>query len=476
MTMSNISEKRASKEEGQACKRAKATISNTFNPRYYESDFVNGFNRGFTTRIPFCDTPDKSQAYTLGYPFRAGALSNVFDEDFLKEVKKELLGDVFYHKSNDLYEFFQSEDLKLTKKPYLSALREAIYSPEFVQLMTRLTGIKLNSTIDLAGQRYSDKSFLLCHDDDVRNENEGRRIAFIIYLVPEDWCEEDGGLLSLYSTDLKDQPAEVIHSIVPKWNSVAFFQVGTTSFHEVTEILTASKDRISITGWFYGTNDDVSEDPSPEYQLLKSVPSQSIEQWINPQYLNDGANNQISDIFLEQSSVELQHFLRSDVYEQVEKAVSSASWTRQIGPAHARRFRRIDFENSPDSTILKSLEAFLQSEEFGQFLCKITNLELRHSSCETRVFGKSEYTMCNDQAIEKDGLDVVLSLINDEWKEEWGGATHYVAEEENLLTLWPTKNTLSLVLRDEETLRFVRYVNHHAELERREVSLIFTEN
>ncbi|KAK9762449.1 putative component of NuA3 histone acetyltransferase complex [Basidiobolus ranarum] len=474
MTLSNTSEKRSLSSDQGLSKRAKA-IKNAFNSRYHEEDFVRDFNRGFTKRIPFNDTPTKSQAYTLGYPFRAGTLSDVFDPEFLKEVKKELLSDVFYHKSNDLYEFFQSEDLKLTKKPYLSALREAIYSPEFVGLMAKLTGLNLNSTVDLAGQRYSDNCFLLCHDDDIQNEREGRRIAFIIYLVPEDWCKEDGGLLSLYSTDLKDQPAEVIHSIVPKWNSIAFFQVGTSSFHEVTEVLTASKDRISITGWFYGSADTPSEIISSDYKLLSPV-QQSIEQWINPDYLNEGARHQIANIFLEQSSVELQRFLRPDVYDEILQTLAEASWSHPVGPAHARRYRRIDYDGTPKATILQSLENFLQSQEFGTFLEKLTNLDLRQVKCETRNFSKGHYTLCNDETIEKEGLDVVLSFINSEWKEEWGGATHYVAEEENLLTLWPKSNTLSLVLRDEGTLKFLRYINHHAEIDRPEISLTFSES
>ena len=40
---------------------------------------------------------------------------------------------------------------------------------------------------------------LLCHDDDL----EGRRIAFILYLVPKSWKEEDGGYLDLFSTNGK---------------------------------------------------------------------------------------------------------------------------------------------------------------------------------------------------------------------------------------------------------------------------------
>lgn len=37
---------------------------------------------------------------------------------------------------------------------------------------------------------------LLCHDDEL----EGRRIAYIYYLV-DDWTEADGGALDLFSVD-----------------------------------------------------------------------------------------------------------------------------------------------------------------------------------------------------------------------------------------------------------------------------------
>lgn len=39
---------------------------------------------------------------------------------------------------------------------------------------------------------------LLCHDDEL----EGRRVAFILYLVPP-WESSDGGTLDLFSTDGK---------------------------------------------------------------------------------------------------------------------------------------------------------------------------------------------------------------------------------------------------------------------------------
>lgn len=48
------------------------------------------------------------------------------------------------------------------------------------------------------------EDYLLCHDDDIHGTVEGRRIAFIYYLVPENWKETDGGALDLFATDGKN--------------------------------------------------------------------------------------------------------------------------------------------------------------------------------------------------------------------------------------------------------------------------------
>lgn len=56
--------------------------------------------------------------------------------------------------------------------------------------------------IDLAGQIYSPGDYLLCHDDQL----EGRKVAFICYLVDEEWnLDEDGGSLDLYPSEFNHQ-------------------------------------------------------------------------------------------------------------------------------------------------------------------------------------------------------------------------------------------------------------------------------
>jgi prolyl 3-hydroxylase /prolyl 3,4-dihydroxylase len=46
---------------------------------------------------------------------------------------------------------------------------------------------------------YENADRLLCHDDEL----EGRRIAFILYMVPKEWDENDAGHLDLFNVDEK---------------------------------------------------------------------------------------------------------------------------------------------------------------------------------------------------------------------------------------------------------------------------------
>jgi len=89
---------------------------------------------------------------------------------------------------------------------------------------------------------------LLCHDDEL----EGRRIAYILYLVDENWEKSDGGSLDLFSVNSDNQPTSIVSSVIPQWNSFAFFAVTPSSFHQVAEVMTKSKCRLSVSGWFHG--------------------------------------------------------------------------------------------------------------------------------------------------------------------------------------------------------------------------------
>ena len=86
----------------------------------------------------------------------------------------------------------------------------------------------LTKDVAISAAIYESADRLLCHDDEL----EGRRIAFILYLVAEDWNEEDAGHLDLFNVDPETiQPCSIGKSLLPKWNTFNFFEVSEKSYH-----------------------------------------------------------------------------------------------------------------------------------------------------------------------------------------------------------------------------------------------------
>ncbi|KAG5457161.1 MAG: Oxoglutarate and iron-dependent oxygenase degradation C-term-domain-containing protein, partial [Olpidium bornovanus] len=487
-----------------------------FNRRYADKNFQAAFREAFVSGQDFRDEPSRSTV--VGAPFASGLLRDVFDAEFLR---------------NDLYEFYQSEDLRLVEAGPLALLREAIYSPEFVAMFAALTGLELNDTVDLSAHRYPDKGCLLCHDDDIGNQTEGRRIAFILYLVEEDWSEKDGGRLDLFDklrADDNNQPRHVARSIVPAFNSLAFFAVGDTSYHQVSEVM-GGRERLSVSGWFHGPFRKRAVVDRPLRLLASSSPAHRLDAWINPVYLSTTSRSGISDTFVDTSSARLLEFLRADVYERLLRSLRDARWGEPVGPASVRRYACAKEADPPDSGVAgrpapstgaperrsggfdadgsredaeeeKSdaddltgevppfwarLRDFFRSREFAGYLGSLTELKLASSYAEVRKFGCGDYTLLHDHAQEPEGLDLVFSCTEataedsgagagddcGAWDASWGGALHYVSGDENLLALQPGSNTLDLVYRIQPAQRFVKYVNHTARAERRELAIVY---
>ena len=48
------------------------------------------------------------------------------------------------------------------------------------------------------------------------------------------------------------QPRSIARSLLPTRNSLVLFEVTAESFHQVSEVLSADKTRLSVNGWFRG--------------------------------------------------------------------------------------------------------------------------------------------------------------------------------------------------------------------------------
>ncbi|XP_041640985.1 prolyl 3-hydroxylase OGFOD1 [Cheilinus undulatus] len=451
------------------------------------------------------------------HPFPHCIIRNFLrSEIFLENLQRELLGLNFHEKSNDLYKFKQSDDLKKRTEPHIAGLRAALFGP-FRSWLEEVLGVELEPTVDISCAKYEHTDVLLCHDDEL----EGRRVAFILYVVPP-WQSSDGGTLDLYTTDSNFQPQSIFKSLVPSLNTLVLFEVSPVSFHQVSEVLSQDKCRLSLSGWFHGPS--LERPPrhiEPAVLRNPHLPRDEtlLLEWINPVYLDISYQEQVQTEFEDSSEIQLKDFLKEEKFREVKEALrlTQIEWTKR-GPPNKRCYEMASLDTLPP--IVSACWELLHSESFFLLLSNFTGLRLHYlcpaddddddddddedegdgnqemkekkgkkdeeatgSSTDTpantsrekelstpvccgelRRWSHGSYTLLHDgEAAQAEyALDLILPFECADWQSEFGGYTCYVAneEDEELLTVYPEDNSLALIYRDKETLKFVKHVNH----------------
>ncbi|KAF4575257.1 hypothetical protein EYR40_005007 [Pleurotus pulmonarius] len=308
--------------------------------------------------------------YSASEPFKHALVEKLFQDDLLKKVKDECLSELsFTEKETDIYKVNQTGDLaslnylsaeQISLLPNLLELRDALYSPTFRTFLRTVTGCgPLSGTKqDMSVNSYTKGCHLLNHDDVIGT----RRVSYILYMpLPhyQFWQKDWGGALELYPAkvgpDGNMEPEAIpAKSVPPSWNQFIFFEVQPgRSFHSVEEVVVGgdSEDgrvRLSISGWFHAAQEgeegyvpeSASDTKSSREQLtststvFKSYPdtvpppiSEStlsveyvsfLSEFLNPVYLQPRTMNTLANRFVEESSLELHHFLAHDLATTLE--------------------------------------------------------------------------------------------------------------------------------------------------------------
>jgi hypothetical protein len=119
-----------------------------------------------------------------------------------------------------------------------------------------------------------------------------------------------------------------------------------------------------------------------------------------------------------------------------------------------------DVSNRPNETPNEQ-NAFLSDNKLNEIIRSDT------PKCyfEVRRWKEGFYTLVNDddEQIKTQALDLMVFFHTKSWNLEMGGNVSYIARDEDteLLTVGPEDedNCVALVFRDEETLKFTKYVN-----------------
>lgn len=406
-----------------------------------------------------------SEAYGAGKSISGDAISvdsrtfplciipNVFQSAFAASLKPALELEHFVPKSNDLYRFHQTRsDLASSKNEVIRELVQEIYSQELISIVSRVTGISLSSTIDISGQRYDRGDYLLCHDDQLR----GRRVAFVFYLVDCSWSEQDGGSLDFFCSQRSEKdsfapvPCDCVNSsFSPRWNTLVFFTVTDSSFHQVSENTSPDhKTRLSIAGWYH---EAVASVPKVESLVLES--------FLTAEYLKAEFQAEIADKFLEDSSAVCFDWVLPRVYARVHRSLEMAYQQKKFvvcGPPNRRRFFVLPREEY--SAELAGFVSFLTGKPLithikESLLGSAVNDCNQIVDCSIRLFTAGSYSLIDEQAVEKAGLDFQLFLLDTSSCDLrcGDGSLHYVSENDSLVEVIPRANSLSIVYKTPES-------------------------
>ena len=223
---------------------------------------------------------DASNSRLTAHRYRHGVIANLISPTLLRSVRSEIQNLSFTPKETDIYKIHQSGDLanldgldssSLKLLPSLLTLRDAMYSSDFREYLSTVTGSGPLSgkKTDMAINVYTPGCHLLCHDDVIGS----RRVSYILYLTDPDepWKEEWGGALRLYPTQTYTEDGGEVTKvpspdssvlIPPAFNQLSFFAVQPgESFHDVQEVYAEEekKDkekvgervRTAISGWYH---------------------------------------------------------------------------------------------------------------------------------------------------------------------------------------------------------------------------------
>ena len=269
--------------------------------------------------------------------------------------------------------------------------------------------------------------------------------------------------------------------IPPAWNQLSFFAVQPgESFHDVEEVykralgeaaeeVDGGRIRMAISGWFHipqkgedgyvegleeslaeksslqqlqGKNDDFDlpkeqwidykdqeeekEATAEEEDEADELTEQDINfllQFMTPQYLTPDTVEELSDLFAEESSLQLANFLskkfmprlRTEI-EALDKDTTIPSDWKTAAPPHKHRYLFRQPESSSASKEDGSaynllLNTYLPSLEFRKWLALATGLTLTQSSILARRFRKGlDYTLATGYEKEDAQLEYCLNV------------------------------------------------------------------
>ena len=174
--------------------------------------------------------------------------------------------------------------------PFLQDVIRQLNSDEFVEILSKLTGIEglqADPSLEGGGLHQSQRGgYLNIHADFTvhpHKRNWRRRVNLLVYLN-KDWMPEYGGDLELWTRDMK----ECAQKISPVFNRCAIFNTDADSYHGLHDPIQCPEDmtRKSIALYYFTVEDKIPKRRGTNYRARPQDGVKSLFIWADKKLVN----------------------------------------------------------------------------------------------------------------------------------------------------------------------------------------------
>ncbi len=180
---------------------------------------------------------------------------------------------------------------------------------------------------------------------------------------------------------------------------------------------------------------------------------------LNKFYTTKDTIKEMKDYFENEGFIQLNDILNKNYAKKVKEIILKQNFICEYKPMFHKR-KILNTKNLFDLETIKLIEYF-KSKEFLEYIEEITDFDLSLNKLELCVYEHKDFIILNDKTTREDTIEVIYD-ISDKYKENFGGKLTYVSEEEELVYLEPTFNTLTILYKAEELKKYLKYINNNA--------------
>ncbi len=179
---------------------------------------------------------------------------------------------------------------------------------------------------------------------------------------------------------------------------------------------------------------------------------------VNPIYKKIETVQQLKHLFQQNTllpSIQLHNFFTEQEYNKIKSLTASSQFQHQKNPLLC---------SYSAASIKKELSSFIQA--IPQIVSSIVKKNISLQNFKLLQFQHKDYTLLHDKNIEPSGYDIILDLT-EHWQPDYGGNLIYTNGQGQVFTITSKPNTLSIIKRTKHFQKYIEYINHYAEKNKR---------